>query len=122
MINFEIRTCPLCGKVLQYRQVAKVNVYFCPTKVELQGATNVHEINHYEVESDNRAAIQHMYVLPYAIDNFGNESKSRVYKIHDQYANKTMMNAWKFVIQTSRIKADTSENLLDRLQKLMIFL
>lgn len=76
---------------------------------------------HYEVEMDERTAIQHMYVLPYAIDNFKDESKSRVYKIIP-VDDRNHFNRWKFVMQTAHIRADTSSNLLDRIQRLMTFL
>ena len=77
------------------------------------------EISHYEViEHDGETFSQHMHIIPYGVDNYSNPVKSRIYKI----IPTTRGDVWKFLLEVPHIKADTSENLLSRIQNLLIFL
>lgn len=117
-MKYEISTCPLCGKALQCRQMglSEVKIYSCDTMVLGEGR----QISHYEViEHDGQTFSQHMHIIPYGIDNYGDPVKSRLYKI---VPSSRGGDAWRFLLEVSHIKADTSENLLSRIQNLLIFL
>lgn len=103
MTKFQTNVCPLCDKVLRFRQISKVNVYSCPNHAE--GAKS-----HYEVEYDKCATIQHIYVGNYGIDNFDNSYRSRVYKHND--------GKWILIGETNRISADTEDRMMERLRHL----
>lgn len=103
MTRFQTNVCPLCDKVLQFRQIAKVNVYSCPNHLE-------GERSHYEVEYDKSATIQHIYVGNYSIDNFDTSYRSRLYK--------RMANKWVLIGETNRISADTEDRMMERLRNL----
>ena len=108
MTKFQTNVCPLCDKVLQFRQIAKVNVYSCPNHAD--GARS-----HYEVEYDKHATIQHIYVGDYGIDNFDTSYRSRVYKKHAAFNGEVK---WILIGETNRISADTEDKLIMRLKQL----
>jgi hypothetical protein len=58
---------------MRFKSVAGVSTFYCP---DTEGGNNT---SHYEVESDGKQTIQHIYAFPYAIDNFSNATRSRVY-------------------------------------------
>lgn len=106
MIKFQTNVCPLCDKVLKFHQVAKVNVYSCPTQT-CWGKS------HYEVEYDKNATIQHIYVGNWGIDNFDNATRSRIYR---KQAGDTR---WTLLTEVPHLSADTEENILRKLNKLL---
>lgn len=53
-MRFQTNECPLCGKVLNFKKIAGVATYSCPGDPK----------PHYEVELDEKEAIQHMYAFP----------------------------------------------------------
>lgn len=126
-MKFETNYCPLCNGILTLKKIAGVNVYSCSTSFNIQELDGLKSISHYSVEMDEHMSIQHMYIYPYAIDNFGNESKSRVYKycektyedFDDPNGNFTYYKL-KFVLQTSRINPEPYHKLNERLQMLLI--
>lgn len=95
--------CPLCGKVLLIKKASGVTVYSCPAG----------DKSHYELERDAKETIQHFYAFPYAIDNFNNSTKSRIYLWDGA--------KWKFLREIARIEPGPSEKLLERLQKVISF-
>ncbi len=116
-MKYEIGTCPLCGKALQCRQMglSEVKVYSCATMVLGESR----EISHYEVvEHDGQPFSQHMHVIPYGVDNYGDPIKSRIYKITPTIRG----DVWRFLLEVPHIKADTASNLLNRIQNLLIFI
>lgn len=123
MNKFQNNICPLCGTVLQVRRVCGVVVFSCPgQQVEWSNNSgNTISRSHYEVEYDKTQSVQRMYVLPYSIDNFQNNFKSRIYKLRVS-GNPCAGDKWDLVVETSRIHADTSEKLLERIQKLVVYL
>lgn len=123
MNKFQNNVCPLCGTVLQLRRVCGVSVFSCPgQQVEwCSNNGNIISRSHYEVEYDKTQSVQRMYILPYSVDNFQNSFKSRIYKLRSS-GNAVTGDKWELVVETSRIHADTSEKLLERIQKLVTFL
>lgn len=123
MNNFPIQACPVCGKMLKYRVVSKVNVYSCPTQFEYQCKDGqMASKSHYEVEFDDRMSVQHVVVLPYSIDTYGSKTDrcvsptpltSRLYKMVD--------GKWRHIKEVPRIKEDTEENLLKRIANILPF-
>lgn len=111
MNKFETNVCPLCSKVLKFHKIAGVNVYSCPTKLEAHGFTDQ---SHYEVEYDKKEIIQHMYVLPFSIDNFATNYRSRIYKAGE--AGKK----WGFVKEVPRVVAASEELVRAKLDNLML--
>lgn len=75
-MKFQTHECPLCGEVLRFGKLAGVSTYYC-RNAGIPGGNNK---SHYEVEIDAKESIQHMYAFPYAVDNFANATRSRVYK------------------------------------------
>lgn len=123
MNSFENKMCPLCGKVLTLKLIAGVTVYQCSVNFEFHSHMGIKLRSHYEVESDKSNTYQHMYLLPWAIDNFGDSAKSRLYKIEDEkLTDGTIINKWKLIMQVSQIHSDTEENLRDRINTLVTFL
>lgn len=113
MNKFETSQCPLCGQILQLRRVSGVAIFSCPTVASTHST-------HYEVETDNRNCIQHIYIGEWSIDNFENASRSRIYK--QTPSSDGINKRWKLVKEVPLIKPDTEQNLLDRLERLMLFL
>ena len=110
-MNFEVNICPICSKPLKLRSVAGVQVYECPTTIQMLVPTNLS--SHYTVEKDSKFEIQHMIVLPYSIDTYANATKSRLYKLHDA--------RWRLLHEVSMIRPESEDKLLERIQKLLIF-
>ena len=113
-MKFECNICPLCDKVLRLRRLAGVNVFECPgacSSTELP----IDEASHYQVEVDSRIEVQHIIIYPYAIDTFGNQPMSRVYKLDN---NKKCQ----LIMEIPRIRAEASDKLTERIQKLLTFL
>jgi hypothetical protein len=123
MNNFPIQACPVCGQMLKFHVVSRVNVYNCPTQVEyLKRDGSTVSKSHYEVEFDDRMSVQRIIVLPYSIDTYGSKTDrsvsptsltSRLYKIMD--------GKWRLVKEVPRIKEDTEENLLKRIANFLPF-
>ena len=64
-----------------------------------------------------------MYVPPWAIDNFGDSIKSRLYKVDSEYTpNGTHIQKWKLVMEVPQIHEDTEENLRNRIATLVMFI
>jgi len=74
-MRFQTHECPLCKRVLRLKKMAGVTVYYCPDEFALGNNGK----SHYEVEADDKQTIQHIYAYPYAVDNFANASRSRIY-------------------------------------------
>lgn len=124
MNKFEINVCPLCSKVLKYRLASKVNVYSCPTTFEFKTATGLAVKTHYEVEHDDKESIQHIVIGPWAIDNFSRDNllpAARVYKLYTS-ESEDGHNKWRFITDAPEIHADTEDNMLARLNTLVMFL
>lgn len=102
-MRFQTHECPLCNQVLRLKSVAGVTVYFCPTECNQEGNYK----SHYEVESDAKQSIQHIYAFPYAVDNYANSGKSRVYLWDGA--------RWQFLKEVPFITAQPEETLLDHL-------
>lgn len=95
--------CPLCGKVLTIKKSSGVTVLSCPAG----------DKSHYELERDAKTSIVHFYAFPYAIDNFNNSTKSRIYLWDGA--------RWKFLREIARVEPGRQELLLGRLQKVISF-
>lgn len=117
--SFELRQCPLCGKMLQLKVASKVHVYKCPVTIELPQEDKAETRSHYEVEVDGKMDVQHMYVGNYSIDNFGNGSRSRIYHWS---ANEKGIYRWKFVTEVPRIQPTEYDKLEEKIKTLMAFL
>lgn len=102
-MRFQTHECPLCNKVLRLKSNSGVSTYFCPDECETDGNYK----SHYEVELDTKQSIQHLYAFPYAVDNFANSGKSRVY-LWDG-------NRWQFFMEVAFITAQPQESLLKHL-------
>jgi hypothetical protein len=63
--------------------------------------------SHYEVETDGKQTIQHIYAFPYAIDNFANAGKSRVYLWGE--------TKWHFLMEVPFVTAQSQDSLLEHL-------
>lgn len=112
-MKFQINTCPLCNEACQLRKVAGVTFFSCPTQsLDLQQS-------HYEVEINSKTEFQRIIIYPYAIDSTSIDSKSRVY--HLEYIDSNQYNL-KFIMMVPLIHADLESRLLERLDKLIIFL
>ena len=109
-MKFECNICPLCDSVLRLRQMAGVNVFECPSH-----CSGIDSASHYQVEVDSRIEVQHIIIYPYAIDTFGNQPMSRVYKFNDS-------NKCQLIMEIPRIHAEASDKLTERIQKLLTFL
>lgn len=104
MNKFETNCCPLCGKILTLRKIAGVAVFQCPT-------SSSHHTTHYEVEMDTSNCIQHLYLGDWSIDNFLNNTRSRVY-----YRES---NRWHLFKEVNHIRADIEDRLAERLHQIM---
>lgn len=111
---FEIDVCPLCRKQL-YKYAKNNSTYYdCipDSDIILNGT-----ITHYSVIIPNNKIIhpiQRINIYPWGIDTVN--QKSRIYKYVDPY------KTWEFVKELPAIKPDIKENLLNRINKLIIFL
>jgi hypothetical protein len=81
-----------------------VATYWCPVETE-NGKP------HYEVESDGKQMIQHLYAFPYAVDNYANNNKSRVFKWND--------GKWKFVKEVPFITPRPHDEILNYLKSVV---
>jgi hypothetical protein len=111
MSKFETNVCPLCSKVLKFHKIAGVNVYSCPSKLEAIGFTDQ---SHYEVEYDKQDSIQHIYVLPFGIDNSSANYRSRIYKAGEAGRK------WGFVKEVPRVTATSEDMIRTKLDTLML--
>lgn len=98
-MKFQTNECPLCDKVLKLKKVSGVSCYYCPAEAK----------SHYEVETDTKTTIQHMYAHPYAVDNYENASRSRIH----QWKN----DRWSFMHEVPRVVPRQTEELLAHLQR-----
>ena len=114
-MKFPTSVCPLCDKVLTLKQVAGVSVFACPTQAE----GLVKPKSHYEVEMDKKAEIQHIIVMPFAVDTFGDASRSRVYRM---VGVEEGQQKWRLMMEVPVIRAEAQDKMLERLNKLAIFL
>lgn len=101
--RFQNQQCPLCNKVLKLKSVAGVTTFYCPDEDTADGNNN----SHYEVESDGKQTIQHIYAFPYAVDNFDNATRSRIYLWDGK--------RWQFFKEVSYLKPQPQEIMLDLL-------
>jgi hypothetical protein len=122
--NFEIKTCPLCQQVLKFRQVSGVDIFDCSTTFTFNSYMGATEKSHYEVQMDKAESIQHVYVLPWAIDNISSLGRARLYKIYtsegDELSPGIEINKWRFIKELPPIHPD--QNLLERINCLVNFL
>ena len=100
-IRFQTHECPLCKNVMRFGRVSGVTTYWCPTQTDTGKP-------HYEVESDGKQTIQHIYAFPYAMDNYANSTRSRLFKWTD--------GKWKLFKEVPYITPKNSEELLTHLQ------
>ena len=98
-MRFQNQQCPLCNKVLKLKSLAGVLTYYCPDE-DTEGGNNT---SHYEVESDGKQTIQHIYAFPYAIDNFANATRSRVYHWGG--------SRWKFIAEIPLVSPQAPDTL-----------
>ena len=63
---------------------------------------------HYEVESDFKITIEHMYAFPYAVDNYESSKDSRVYRWEN--------NKWKFIREFNRLAPEPQLQLREKLR------
>jgi hypothetical protein len=103
-MKFQTHECPLCGEVLRFGKIAGVSMYYCRNV----GAPGGNNKSHYEVETDGKETIQHLYAFPYAIDNYASQGRSRVYS--------WVGSKWKLIREVPRIQAKTQDELLAHLQ------
>lgn len=101
-MRFQTQECPLCNKVLRLKSMSGVTTYYCPE----EGPEGSYE-SHYEVESDAKQSIQHIYAFPYAVDNFANSRKSRAYLWDGA--------RWQFLKEIPFLTAQPQESLLNQL-------
>lgn len=99
-MSFPIHQCPLCNAIMRLKVSFGVMTYYCPQEKK----------SHYEVESDSQMMVQHIYVFPYAVDNFNTSLSSRLYK----WSN----NRWQFIRESYRLVAAPSDLLLKQIEKL----
>lgn len=97
-MKFQINQCPLCGKVLKMNKISGVVTYYCDSDIK----------SHYEVETDGKITIQHIYAFPYAVDNFANSTRSRIYKWRD--------SRWKFVEEIPQVAPRPQNELIQHLR------
>lgn len=97
-MKFQINECPLCGVVLKFKSSHGVTTYFCSTEMK----------SHYEVETDGKVCIQHIYAFPYAVDNFASSQRSRIYKWKEA--------RWRFVKEVPRLAISRQDALLATLR------
>lgn len=102
-IKFQTHECPMCKTVLRFGRVSGVTSYWCPNQTD-----GGKPLPHYEVESDGKQTIQHLYAFPYAIDNYANSTRSRVFKWTD--------GKWKLLKEVAHISARPQGELLAYLQ------
>lgn len=121
MNKFQVNECPLCGKILRFRQVSGVNLFDCATQVAWITDDGIKSRSHYEVEFDPRESIQRMYVLPYNVDNFQSDRKTRLYKLFPGTPEKGG-DRWQLVMETPQIRPDVADKLLERIKTLMTYL
>jgi hypothetical protein len=108
MVRFERNVCPLCDRVMRLRQVAKVNVFDCPTQVD--GSKNYN--SHYEVAYDKDSAAQKIHLGQWIVENFDDHRRSRLYK------KELFGEDWKLIGEIPQIKADLKEIMLTRIKRL----
>lgn len=101
-MRFQTHECPLCNKVLQLKRISGVTTYYC-----LDEGPEGSYTSHYEVESDAKESIQHIYAFPYAVDNFASSKRSRVY-LWDGVR-------WQFQKEIAFLTARPQESMLDYL-------
>ena len=119
-MNFEIETCPLCGEKLNLRKTAGIHIYSCPTKFQHENHQFHNELSHYQVVLDEYMPIQHIYIYPYAVDNYND--KSKIYKYIESGDGDTLYHELIHVVTTPQIHADTEEKMSSRLQMILTFL
>lgn len=114
-MNFEINICPLCQKLLKEEAIGKCMYYSCPVEFIVPGGSH-YITSHYLVESSNNddQCVQRIYIYPWTIDTI--KSKSRIYK-YIIAADK-----WQFIKELPPIKPDFEDYLINRINKLMLFL
>lgn len=117
-MSFEIVMCPLCNKELVLQQSCNLKTYTCPTVIPIiVNGNSLAQINsHYAVDYSPAWKMQRIIILPWSLDNF--VDKTRIYK----YSEIDHQLKWRFIKELPLIKADTQDNMLTRLNKLMMFL
>lgn len=102
-MRFQTHECPLCNKMLRVKVQSGVTTYYCTN----EKAPGNNGKSHYEVETDGKQTIQHLYAYPYAVDNFANAARSRVYQWKG--------TRWSFLKEIPFINAQTHDTLLNHL-------
>ena len=120
---FQTDICPLCKSVLQKRPVRILNgegvtIYNCHREVEDNSELQWYgKITHYEVEvSKEGFEVQHICMMPWAIDSYLHTQISRLYK----FELETLK--WRFIIELPIIKATDEKSMRERINLLAIFL
>lgn len=90
-MRFQSQQCPLCNQVLKLKSSCGVSTFYCPAE-NTEGGSNT---SHYEVESDGKQTIQHFYAFPFAVDNYINATRSRIYHWKG--------TRWQFLTEVPRI-------------------
>jgi len=104
MFKVQLNVCPLCDKVLQLKQINRVNVYSCRTRGQMSQS-------HYEVECDKNNLIQKMYVGPYCVSNCSKSVKSKILQKYITGGG----DKWYPVAESNRIYADSEDRVLSRI-------
>ena len=118
-MKIQINSCPLCGKDLKYKKIFGMDFLDCPELITLNSISGPKQQSHYECEMSPISKLERIYILPYNIDNFEKDNKSRIYKL---VTSRNGVDNWYFVTETPLIKPDTCDKLLERIQKLLLFL
>lgn len=101
-MKFQCNTCPLCNKILTFSIINKTNIFSCPVKA------NDEIKSHYSVVSNNKGMTQIMYIMPFAIYNFSNGEKSKIYKLYK--------DEWKLVAETNTIPPSGISSLKNKME------
>lgn len=96
------------------RTVAGMDFFCCPNF-----KSDGRDQSHYVVQLTGTTEIQRIYIYPYFIDTFLETGKSRVY-----YSNEPDYSPhnWELIMEVSQITPEPKDKLLDRLNKLLIFI
>lgn len=108
--SFSTNVCPLCHRVLHLKRVAGVSVFACHETIELETAVGRQLQSHYEVECDASETIQHVYTMPFCIDNYASTNVSKIWRF-----NNTTKRPWEFVADTPSIYSNDVEVMLNNL-------
>lgn len=125
MKNFQIKICPLCGKLLKILFLYSPNSdyqggYYCeenyPIQFYIQYASETRFYSHYEVlTSEHSLRLQQFIIPPYLCNTFINSGRTEVYILPNEKGPA------RFIMEIPAMTPDNPKKLLKKIDMLVAF-